>query len=109
MNSHDYTGEITKQAATRAAVLIDQQVLRLLKDNGLEHLFTKAINAVDPDDLEREGYMLIPVVENREMAEKNGISFTETTYTFKLVKIMDSTTFTLQSSVDISAIKMKEG
>lgn len=96
MNSHDHVGDIAKDAATQAAVKFDLQVFSLLKDNGLEDLFTDAINGLDRDALKKRGYMLI--VEGGSPEH----------YQITLVKVIDSTKFKLGVEVGITEMKMKE-
>lgn len=96
MDSHDHVGDIAKDAATKAAVKFDLQVFSLLKENGLADLFTDAINGVDRRALYDKGYML--TVTSAKPHE----------YEITLVKIIDSTKFSLGVEVDITEMKMKE-
>lgn len=109
MDGHKITHDVAKEAATAAAVKFDEQVYALMKANGLEKLFTKAIDAMDPSALEREGYKLIVETEHKEIevAEHSEITKRETIYTIKLAKIIDEQSFSLKAVVDYSGMKMR--
>lgn len=88
-----------KEAAAKAAMIQDQQLLKMLQNNGLGDLFKEYLMAdanYDHEALRAAGYMII-------RDEVNGLS------RFTLLKVLDDVEFKIDFSVKIGEIKMKGG